>query len=109
MYLRAFEPSNALCGLGKVKEAQELKGLSFYAVGEMSPTHIWEVGKQVKPLQLSNQHLEVPKDLPAVVFSLSPLSADNLSVTGMRLQLFRTFKLEEEPLKVYFVYVLSEQ
>ncbi|WP_139308007.1 ArnT family glycosyltransferase [Pontibacter flavimaris] len=94
--------------LEEVRKNAELKSMEFYAVGGMRPENVWEVGKEVDTLKIIKGHLQLPVDLPAAVFSLSPLHHANLSDKGAYLYFVGQYQyMDGVGDKRYFLYILA--
>jgi hypothetical protein len=94
--------------LEEVRKRTELKSIKFYAVGGMRPEDIWEVGKEVDTLKNIDGHLQLPVELPAVVFSLSPLQQTDFPGKNTSLQFFSQYQyMDGVAGEKYYMYILA--
>ncbi len=95
--------------LEEVREEEELQALPFYAVNGMRLESVWEVGKKVDTAWVVNSRLQLPDKLPAIVFSVQPLSEVEASSRNIRCLQVRKYNFNAEtPDKKYYMYLLSE-
>jgi len=110
LYERITSPDKAYYGLQEVRKLKELQPLPFYSVDGMKPESVWEVGKEVDTVLVVNNQLQLPKTLPAVIFSVNPLPA---AVAPAREVLFRKLRLynysRKSPGLKYHMYIVSEK
>lgn len=93
--------------LEEVSKRVELKSMEFYAVGGMRPEGIWKVGREVATLKISEGHLQLPSELPAVVFSLTPLHQADLTEAGTGLQFVSLYQfMDNVASEKYYMYIL---
>ena len=108
LYERVLHPAGNYKSLLSVREKNELGNLAFYAVDGLPIVHIWEAGKQVDTLRIENQRLQLPANLPAAVFSRTPLTQSNLPDSSVSIKEVEPFRAgRNNPEVVYYVYVLS--
>ncbi|QNF34975.1 glycosyltransferase family 39 protein [Adhaeribacter swui] len=101
-------PLKKFYGLNQVRQQVKLKSIPFYVVQEMSPEHIWEVGKKVNALAWDQQHVENPETLPAALFSKFALQATHLPNTTVHLKEIGRYQYDRRhPEQVYYLYLLT--
>ncbi|RDC62951.1 ArnT family glycosyltransferase [Adhaeribacter pallidiroseus] len=107
-YQSLVHPVKNYVGLDQVRQIKELHVVPFYAVQEISPEHIWEVGKQVDTISWNRQQLQLPKTLPAAIFSKFALNRGMLPQFNLRLQKIGRYQYDRRhPERVYYVYYLT--
>lgn len=109
-YQDMVRPVQNYVGLQNVRKVKIIQSVPFYAVQEMSPEYIWQVGKQVDTLSWNQKKLQLPKQLPITVFSVFSITPEMLSNTTVQLQRVGQYQYDRRhPENVYHVYYLSEK
>jgi 4-amino-4-deoxy-L-arabinose transferase-like glycosyltransferase len=94
--------------LTEVRNIKEVAHLNFYALGGMPMEQVWEVGQRVDSLSLQAPAPLLPNQLPAALFSPTPLSSGALLKKNIHLQQVRKFHYRrEDPAALYYLYILS--
>ncbi|PSR52814.1 hypothetical protein AHMF7605_04385 [Adhaeribacter arboris] len=107
-YQNMLYPVNNYVGLDKVRAQKNLDKLPFYALHEISPEHIWEIGKKVDTITVVNQKLKLPTTFPLALFSRDSLSAAMLPEYNLRLKPLAQYQYDRRhPERVYYLYLIS--
>ena len=108
-YQNMVRPVKNYVGLDQVRENKKIQAMPFYAVQEISPEDIWEVGKQVDTLSWSHEQLQLPATLPAAIFSKFPLQPSMLPQPNLLLEETGQYQYDRRhPENMYYVYYLTE-
>ncbi|QMU28593.1 ArnT family glycosyltransferase [Adhaeribacter radiodurans] len=108
-YQNMFYPVKNYVGLDKVREQRNLDALPFYALHNISPEHIWELGKKVDTITVVNQKLELPASLPIALFSRDSLSTAMLPEANLSLEKLAQYQYDRRhPERVYHLYLISK-
>ncbi|ARS37555.1 ArnT family glycosyltransferase [Pontibacter actiniarum] len=108
LYEKVRHPVGSYRSLVHVRHEKEVSSYPFYAVDGLPIVHLWEVGKQVDTLRIQNQRLQLPNELPAVVFSPVTLTQAHMADTTVFVNKVNTYHVSRNnPEEVYHIYVLS--
>lgn len=108
LYQEIVFPARNFVGLQSVRKLKGVERLPFYVLNSMSPEYIWEVGRPVDTLRVVNQRLQLPANLPIVLFSTDSLPAAVLPSTDLQLtEISRYPYNRRHPEKMYHLYLIS--
>ncbi|MHA6248475.1 ArnT family glycosyltransferase [Pontibacter sp. CAU 1760] len=101
-------PSTTYRSFTNLQGNPEISGYPMYAVGGLPIVHQWEAGGLVDTLRFRNHKLQVPAQLPAILFSPVTLTPGDLANSAVKLGKLDTYHPNpKNHAEVYHVYLLG--